>query len=467
MMQSDIVVRFAPSPTGALHIGSVRTALFNWLFARRYGGQFLLRIEDTDKLRSTPENTTLIFDILAWLGLDFDGDAVIQSYRIDRHKEVATNLVRNGFAYYCYCSADELAQKKQKAIDNGQPYKYDRACRNENVLRAGIKPVIRLKSAMDGTITVNDLVQGTVTIDNSQLDDFVLLRSDGSPTYMLSVVVDDHDMGITHVIRGDDHLTNTFKQVQIYNACGWNVPTFGHIPLIYGPDGAKLSKRHGAISAVEYKNLGYLPDAILNYLLRLGWSHGDHEIISKTNAIAWFDFDCVGKSPSRFDINKLNFLNAYYLRQMANKDLMTHLKPFLSSYNVSKIIEDRILNGIGSLKKRSENLVDLSNACSIYIDAPKNFDEKCSKFRSPKHIELLQKFSCLLRSSQDLSENALFEKTKKFAEEEGAKLVEIAQALRSALTGSTVSPSVFEVMEILGQEETLRRIETFIEWKFQ
>ena len=328
----SIRVRFAPSPTGVLHIGSVRTALFNWLFARHNSGKFLLRIEDTDKLRSTDENTKLIFEILKWLEIDWDEEPVIQSSRIERHKEIAEGLVKQGKAYYCYCSPEELESKKEEAKKKGIPYKYDGTCQNRTDIPEGINPVIRLKADIAGATTIHDLVQGEVTVKNSQLDDMILLRSDGTPTYMLSVVVDDHDMGITHVIRGDDHLTNTFRQIQIYKACGWDIPTFGHIPLIYGPDGSKLSKRHGAVSANDYKELGYLPEAIFNYLLRLGWSHGDDEIISKENAINWFDFDNVGKSPSRFDMAKLQNLNAYYMRQKENSSLFDVLKYYINTH---------------------------------------------------------------------------------------------------------------------------------------
>ncbi|MDR0553005.1 MAG: glutamate--tRNA ligase [Holosporales bacterium] len=453
----SVVVRFAPSPTGALHIGSVRTALFNWLFARHNNGKFLLRIEDTDKVRSTDENKVLIFEILSWLGLDHDEEAVIQSSRIERHKEVALDLVSKGAAYFCYCSQNELTAKKEEAIANGISYKYDRICRDSDAKKAsGVPPVVRLKSKLSGTLVVDDMVQGRVRVDNSQLDDFVLLRSDGTPTYMLSVVVDDHDMGVTHVIRGDDHLTNTFKQIQIYEACGWNIPEFAHIPLIYGPDGAKLSKRHGAVSAVDYKELGYLPEAVCNYLLRLGWSHGDHEIISMKEAIEWFDFKNVGKSPSRFDINKLNHLNAHYLKGRSDSELFDYMLPFFD-IQVTETAKAMIIKGMKSLKERAKTIVDLVKSSMIYVSAPSIYDEKCNKFTTEMHIDLLREFVT------NIGENDLHEAAKRIAESKGAKLVDVAQGIRSALTGSTTSPSVFEIIEIIGKDESTARINLFID----
>lgn len=456
MMNSNVVVRFAPSPTGVLHIGSVRTALFNWLYARHNGGKFLLRIEDTDKARSTAENTKLIFDILKWLEIDYDDEAVIQSSRIERHKAVAQELVAKGMAYHCYCTPEELAVKKEAAVKEGKSYKYDGKCRNGVIPKDRNSYVIRLKAETEGKTTIHDLVQGEVTVDNSQLDDLILLRSDGTPTYMLSVVVDDHDMGVTHVIRGDDHLTNTFRQIQIYKACGWSVPEFAHIPLIYGPDGTKLSKRHGAVSAVEYRDLGYLPEAISNYLLRLGWSHGNDEIISRKQAVAWFEFSSVGRSPSRFDMDKLNHLNAYYLRAKDEDALLDYMIPFIPSQNFDGT---KIKRGLRSLKERAETVLDLAKSAMIYIESPKNYDAKCAKFSTPLHIQMLTDY---MRSVSHFTECELLDLAKTIASKKGVKLVEIAQSLRAALTGSLVSPSVFEIMEILGVEESFARIEQFI-----
>ena len=457
----SVRVRFAPSPTGVLHIGSVRTALFNWLFARHNGGKFLLRIEDTDKLRSTDENTKSIFEILRWLDVDWDDEPVIQSTRIARHKDVALSLIEQGRAYYCYCTPEELAQKKELAVKNGRSYKYDGTCRGRKDKVDGVAPVVRLKAEMTGKTTVDDMVQGDVTIENSQLDDLVLLRSDGTPTYMLSVVVDDHDMGITHVIRGDDHLTNTFRQIQIYKACGWGVPRFGHIPLIYGSDGAKLSKRHGAASAEDYRSLGYLPEAISNYLLRLGWSHGDDEIISREQAVEWFTFDNVGKSPSRFDMAKLQNLNAHYMRQRDNRSLLEYLLPFLS-----KVPDEEqkvyILQGMDSLKERAKTVIELADAAMVYVAAPDIFEDRCSKYATAQHIELLVKVRNIIEAMPQLEEAALCESVKKLAKEEEVKLVEIAQAIRAALCGKLVSPSVFEIIAILGKNESVDRIEGFV-----
>ena len=457
----SIKVRFAPSPTGVLHIGSVRTALFNWLFARHNKGKFLLRIEDTDKLRSTKENTDSIFEILRWLNIDWDEEPVIQSSRLQRHIDVANDLIKQGKAYYCYCTPEELAAKKEAALKAGKSYKYDGTCRNRTDAVEGISPVIRLKAENTGKTTVNDMVQGEVTIDNSQLDDLVLVRSDGTPTYMLSVVVDDHDMGITHVIRGDDHLTNTFRQIQIYNACNWEIPSFGHIPLIYGPDGAKLSKRHGAVSAKDYQELGYLPEAISNYLLRLGWSHGNEEIISREKAIEWFNFDSVGKSPSRFDMAKLQNLNMHYIKERDNQSLLEYLLPFFD-FELTNQQKNNILKGLDSLKSRAKTILDLKDSAQVYISAPSNFEESCSKYASEKHINLLGKVIDIIENMPQLEEKELCSKVKELSVKEDIKLVEIAQAIRGALCGKLISPSVFEIIEILGKDESIKRINNFI-----
>jgi glutamyl-tRNA synthetase len=368
-------------------------------------------------------------------------------------------LVKSGKAFFCTCSPEDLNAKKEAAIKSGKPYKYDGKCRD----RSGNKPgnaVIRLRAEMVGTSTLDDLVQGRVTIENSQLDDLVLLRSDGTPTYMLSVVVDDHDMGITHVIRGDDHLTNTFRQMQIYEACDWGVPRFGHIPLIYGPDGAKLSKRHGAASAQDYIQLGYLPEAIFNYLLRLGWSHGDSEIISREEAIEWFDIGGVGKSPARFDMAKLQNLNAHYLKLKDDQSLFDCMLPFLEDGLTSEQRQN-ILRGMKSLKERARTLVELADSSKIYFEAPTKFDEDCGRYATEKHLSLLKDFSDIVRNSAELKESSLLEATKALATEKDVKLVEIAQAVRGALCGRLASPSIFEIIEIIGREETLLRIRNF------
>jgi glutamyl-tRNA synthetase len=495
----SVIVRFAPSPTGSLHIGSVRTAIFNWLFARGHGGKFLLRIEDTDKLRSTPENTSQILEILKWLEIDWDGEAVIQSSRIERHRQVALSLVDSGCAYFCYCSQEELALKKESAIRDGKSYKYDGTCRHKKWLPpalsgsetdgsrwesdaawlkqeidgtvreedptggSNIRPAVRLKSRTVGDVSVNDLVQGEIAINSAQLDDLVLLRSDGTPTYMLSVVVDDHDMGITHVIRGDDHMTNTFRQIQIYEACGWSPPEFGHIPLIYGPDGAKLSKRHGAASARDYMDLGYLPEAVCNYLIRLGWSHGDDEIISRCDALKWFSLESVGKSPSRFDMAKLQNLNAHYMRGGDNAKLLELIIPFLKC-ELTDLQRANILRGMDSLKRRSKTLIDLAEASRIYINCPDTFEESCKKYATQQHLRLLKEAIKVISmiAGPDVSEETLLSNIKEIADTHGVKLVEIAQALRGALCGRLVSPSVFEVMSIIGADESESRIRAYI-----
>ena len=459
---NDVRVRFAPSPTGVLHIGSVRTALFNWLFARHNGGKFLLRIEDTDKLRSTDENTKSIFEILNWLKIDWDEEPVIQSENIERHVSVAEDLVKQGKAYYCYCSPEELAEKKEQALKAGKSYKYDGKCRGNTTKIDGTNPVIRLKAENSGQTFIDDMVQGHVTIENSQMDDLVLLRSDGTPTYMLSVVVDDHDMGITHVIRGDDHLTNTFRQIQIYNACGWSVPEFGHIPLIYGPDGTKLSKRHGAASAQDYRNLGYLPEAVSNYLLRLGWSHGDDEIISRQQAVEWFSFDNVGKSPSRFDMAKLQNLNRHYIRERDNSSLLEYMKSFFDT-KLTIEQEKMILMGLDSLKDRAKTILELVESSQIYISAPASYAPDCDKYATATHLELLEKVIYTINTMEPLDEHTLCAKVKEIAKENGIKLVEIAQAIRGALCGKLVSPSVFEIIAIIGRSESIARIKRYID----
>lgn len=461
----SVVVRFAPSPTGALHIGSVRTALFNWLFARHCGGKFLLRIEDTDKLRSTEENIASILRILKWLHIDWDDEPVVQSKRINRHVEVVNEMISRGVAYRCFCSPEELSRKKEEAIEAAKPYQYDRSCRDLEKKPAGEKFVVRLRAEILGKTEIHDMVQGKISVDNSQVDDFVLLRSDGTPTYMLSVVVDDHDMNITHVIRGDDHLTNTFRQMQIYRACGWTVPEFGHIPLIYGPDGTKLSKRHGAASAEDYMAMGYLPETILNYLLRLGWSHGDDEIISKDEAVLWFGFDSVGKSPARFDVLKLENLNAHYIREKNNEELLVLIEPLIET-KLDDVCRERIKLGLSGLKKRSKTLKDLAEAAMIYVSGPASFSAECTKYATLQHLTWLEMVLEILKDpskqSDSIDEMDFCEKVKILAQENGTKLVEIAQALRGALCGKLVSPSVFEIMSVVGKMESIARIRNFI-----
>lgn len=459
-----VVTRFAPSPTGFLHIGGARTALFNYLYAKRHGGKFLLRIEDTDRARSTQAAVDAIIDGLSWLGLEWDGDPIYQFARADRHAEVARKLLAEGKAYHCYASPEELEAMRAEQRANGLPMRYDGRWRDRDPSEApeGVPPVIRLKAPKDGQTSVQDSVQGTVTVANAQLDDMVLLRADGTPTYMLAVVVDDHDMGVTHVIRGDDHLTNTFRQIQLYNACGWDVPNFSHIPLIHGPDGAKLSKRHGALGADAYRDMGFLPEALCNYLLRLGWGHGDAEIIPMAQAIEWFDLEGIGRSPSRFDIAKLTNLNGHYIREAADATLAARLAPRLADLVGAPLSDERMAlvnRALPGLKERAKTLVELAENAIFYLKArPLTLDDKASKLLAEDGRAPLSAFAQILVALPDWRQETLEEEARQFAESHDLKLGKLAQPLRAALTGSTVSPPIFEVMEILGRQECLGRI---------
>ncbi|AWJ83055.1 glutamate--tRNA ligase [Azospirillum sp. TSH58] len=459
-----VVTRFAPSPTGFLHIGGARTALFNWLYARRNGGTYLLRIEDTDRQRSTDAAVDAILDGLSWLGLDWDGDAVSQFARKDRHAEVAQQMLAAGRAYYCYASPEELEEMRAAQKAAGQPVRYDGRWRDRDPSEApaGVKPVIRLKAPQEGETVLKDRVQGEVTVQNAQLDDLILLRADGTPTYLLAVVVDDHDMGVTHVIRGDDHLTNTFRQIQIYNAMGWDLPEFGHIPLIHGPDGAKLSKRHGALGVDAYRDMGYLPEAIRNYLLRLGWAHGDDEIISTEQAVEWFNLEGIGRSPSRFDFAKLENLNAHYMRQADDARLVGLAAPRLEAELGRALTEserDLLTRAMNGLKQRARTVVDLAQSARFYLAArPLAMDEKAAALLDEKGRGVLADLAARFETEADFTAAALEALVRAFAEERGEKLGKIAQPLRAALTGSTVSPPIFEVAELLGRAETLARM---------
>ncbi len=461
----SVVTRFAPSPTGFLHIGGARTALFNWLFARHHGGQFLLRIEDTDRQRSTQQAVDAIFDGLKWLGLEGDGEAVFQFARMDRHAEVARQLVAEGKAYYCYCTPEELEKIREQQRAEGKPMRYPGVWRDRDPAEApaGAKPVVRLKAPQEGDTVINDLVQGEVCVANAQLDDMVLLRADGTPTYMLSVVVDDHDMGITHVIRGDDHLTNAFRQYQLYKACGWDVPQFAHIPLIHGPDGAKLSKRHGALGAEAYRDMGFLPEAMRNYLLRLGWGHGDDEIISTEQAVEWFDLAGVGRSPSRFDMTKLTNLNGHYLRQADDARLVELILPQVEAkagVSVDAEGKRRLTAGMAGMKERAKTLVELADSALFYVrPRPLALDDKAAKALDDAEARALLKEYVQSVASAEWTKQILEEAARVFAEGRGQKLGKVAQPLRAALTGSSVSPPIFEVMEVLGRAEAMARIE--------
>lgn len=465
-----VITRFAPSPTGFLHIGSARTALFNYLFARHFDGKFLLRIEDTDRVRSTEEAINAIIQGLKWLGLDWDGDLLFQFTRYKRHQEVALEMLANGKAYYCYATPQELELMRSQAAQEGRPLRYDGRWRNRSATEApsDVKPVIRLKAPEEGSTYLKDLVQGEIEVANTTLDDMVLLRSDGTPTYMLAVVVDDHDMEITHVIRGDDHLTNTFRQIQIYEAMGWSLPQFAHIPLIHGPDGAKLSKRHGALGVEAYRDMGFLPEALCNYLLRLGWSHGDAEIISKKEAILWFGLDHVGRSPARFDLMKLTHLNAHYLKETENSVLLKEILPFLED-KLKRPLEEFektcLLKGMNGLKIRAKTLLELQTSAYFYVTPlPLAKDEKARDVLTPKALKDLEELKNVLEEdSVSWEETNLHECVESFVEKNSLKLKDIAQPLRVALTGSLVSPGLFEVMEILGKEESLRRLRSILQ----
>jgi glutamyl-tRNA synthetase len=458
------VTRFAPSPTGYLHIGGARTALFNWLYARHHGGQFLLRIEDTDRARSTDDAVRAILDGLSWLGLDWDGEAVSQFARRERHAEVARSLLAAGHAYLCFATPEELEAMREAQRAAGLPVRYDGRWRDRDSASAptGIAPVIRLKAPQTGETTVHDKVQGPVTVANAQLDDMVLLRGDGTPTYMLSVVVDDHDFGVTQIIRGDDHLTNTFRQLQLYEALGWPAPAFAHIPLIHGPDGKKLSKRHGALGVEAYRDLGYLPEALRNYLLRLGWAHGDDEIISTEQAIQWFDLDGVGRSPARLDFAKLDNVNAHYLRQADDARLAELIRPRLAAALGRRVTEpqfERMRRGMPGLKARAKTIVDLAQASQFYAEErPLVLETKAAAALSDAARALLGRWTALVSDIDPFLPEPLEAAARQVAESAGAKLGDIAQPLRAALTGRLVSPPIFEVAAVLGRPETLARL---------
>jgi glutamyl-tRNA synthetase len=458
-----IRVRFAPSPTGLLHIGGVRTALFNFLFARHHGGEFLLRIEDTDKARSTPDAVRVILDGLAWLGLDHDGQTVFQSSREARHAEVARELLAQGRAYYCYCTPEELREMREAAQAAGKPPRYDGRWRDRDPSEApaGVKPVIRLKAPRAGETVVEDLVQGTVRVNDAELDDMILLRSDGTPTYLHAVVVDDHDMAISHVIRGDDHLTNTFRQIQIFQACGWGLPRFAHIPLIHGADGAKLSKRHGAVSVLEFREQGFLPEALCNYLLRLGWGHGDAEFLTREEQIKLFDLDGVGRAASRMDYAKLTHLNGMWLRAADDArltaDVVARL-PGQCGVAADAAAEARIRALMPGLKERAKTLLELTDSAAFLArHAPLDFEPRAKALLTPEACALLGRLVPILEET-DFSVPAIDAALRAFAEAEGKKLGAVAQPMRAALTGSTMSPGIDATIAALGREETIARL---------
>ena len=461
----SVIVRFAPSPTGYLHIGSARTALFNWLYARHTGGKYLLRIEDTDRKRSTQPAINAIVKGLEWLGLDWDDEPVFQFARLQRHTEVAYDLVKRDLAYKCYCSPEELEAMRENARAEKRPMKYDGTWRDRDPAEApiGVDPVIRFKAPQTGETTINDMVQGVVTVANEQLDDMILLRADGTPTYMLSVVVDDHDMAITHIIRGDDHLNNAFRQYHLFKAMDWKVPEYAHIPLIHGEDGAKLSKRHGALGVEAYEEMGYLPEAMRNYLARLGWGHGDDEIFTTEQAIEWFDVTNIGKSPARFDFAKLNNLNGHYIREADDQRLVDLIKPRLEKMGhiITPEGEDLLLKGMPGLKQRAKTMIELADSAAFYITPlPLPVDENAHKLLDDAGLQAVSLMMTALTGLENIqwTEEALETLAREVAETNNLKLGKIAQPMRAALTGSNVSPSIFEIMSVLGREQTLQRL---------
>ncbi len=455
--------RFAPSPTGLLHVGGARTALFNYLFARHHGGRFLLRIEDTDRARSTQEAVDVILQGLDWLGLNPDEPPLFQSTRAARHAEVAHALLACGRAYRCYTSAEELRELRERAAAEGRPPRYDGRWRDRDPADAppGVAPVIRLRAPQAGETMVNDLVQGQVRVQNTELDDMIILRSDGTPTYLHAVVVDDHDMAITHVIRGDDHLTNTFRQVQIFDALGWDRPAFAHIPLIHGADGAKLSKRHGAVSVLEFDVQGFLPEALCNYLLRLGWGHGDAEILSRDEGVALFDLDGVGRAASRMDYAKLTHLNGVWLRQADDARLTAEVTRRLAGIEgvvLDVVTETRVLALMPGLKERAKTLVELAQSAAFLARrAPLPFDEKARGLLTPEARGLLAGLAERLAET-DFSQGAVDGALRAYAEANGRKLGQVAQPLRAALTGGTTSPGIDATLAALGRDEALARM---------
>lgn len=467
-MSKPVITRFAPSPTGYLHIGGARTALFNWVYAQHMGGKMLLRIEDTDRERSNQDAVDALLDGLSWIGLDWEGEPVSQHARADRHAEIANELVAAGHAYKCYSTPEELTAMRESAKANGLPPRYDGTWRDRDPAEApaGVDPVIRIKTPPGQQIKVADRVQGEVVFKTENLDDFIILRSNGSPTYMLAVVVDDHDMGVTHIIRGDDHLTNAARQIVIYQALNWDVPEMAHIPLIHGPDGAKLSKRHGALGVDAYRKMGYLPAAMRNYLARLGWAHGDDEIFSTEQMIEWFDLPALNKGASRFDFAKLENLNGLYIREAdpaALYDIMCATAKELDQQADLDGLEankDMCLTALPDLQPRAKTILELIElARFIYVQRPLPLDEKASNLLDTDAKSMIADVLSQLRDLPSWTVESTKQVVRDFADSKEMKLGKVAQPLRAALIGKTVSPGIFEVMELLGRDESLARLE--------
>ena len=466
-----VVTRFAPSPTGFLHIGGARTALFNWLYARRHNGRFVLRIEDTDRARSTPEATEAIFEGMRWLGLDWDGDAVSQFSRVERHAEAVAEMLGSGGAFKCYATKEEIDAAREAAQAAGGSTIFLSPWRDADPAdlaakeKEGAAYAVRLKAPRDGETVVEDAVQGRVAWKNETLDDLIILRSDGTPTYNLAVVVDDHDMGVTHVVRGDDHLTNAARQTLIYQALGWAPPIFAHIPLIHGPDGAKLSKRHGALGVEAYRDMGYLPEAMRNYLARLGWSHGDDEFFTTEQAIEWFNLEAIGKSPARFDFAKLENLNGQHMRACDDAALLAHFDDFLAVQQKAAPTDkrERLTRAVPSLKERAKTLIQFEDLAYFALaDRPLEHDDKAAKQLDDEARAVLGRLTPHLRDVSPWEAEAIDAAVRGFAEQENLKLGKVAQPLRAALTGRGASPGAFDVMNALGQEETIARLQDVV-----
>ncbi len=448
----SIVTRFAPSPTGFLHIGGARTALFNWLYAKHHGGRFLLRIEDTDKKRSTQKAINAIIDGLKWLDVNYDGEIIYQSKRTERHIEVANLLVKKDKAYYCYCPENKVAEKKVKAREKGKIYKH--RCFN---VTPNVKPVVRFKVPDSQDIVVNDKIYGQIKVNSSQLDDIVILRSDNTPTYIFAVVIDDHDTGITDIIRGSDHLTNTFKQLLIYQALDFDIPRFAHVPLIHRENGNKLSKRHGATSICDYKKMGILPEAMRNYLLRLGWSHGNDEIISSEQAVKWFNLENIGRSPARLDFKKLKYLNNHYINNMSNKDILTLI---LRENTLNDKKKNYLLHGLTELKKRASYLNELLDLAQFYIqDPPLNLNKEAEQIIK-SNLDIIKLLSSFLLkiSHENWNKNSLSSQVKEFSKLHNVKISDVYHSLRAPITGTMNAPGIINIMVTLGRNECIRRL---------
>lgn len=464
-MQKSVVTRFAPSPTGHLHIGGARTAIFNWLFSRHHGGKFILRIEDTDTQRSTEEYTKSILESLRWLGIDWDEGPYFQTQRLDLYRAYAERLYQSGWAYYCECSPEEVERRRQEAFAKGLKPKYDGACRDKGLTPAPGR-ALRFRCPQTGTTVVKDIIKGVLSFDNSELDDLVLIRSDGMPTYNFSVIVDDITMGITHVIRGDDHVNNTPKQVLLYQALGERIPEFAHVPLILGPDRKRLSKRHGATSVIAYREMGFLPEALFNYLVRLGWSYGDQEIFTKDELIEKFSLENVGSSASIFDMEKLRWLNGHYIRQKSPEELVEPLLPFLKAKGYPEKPVDYLARAIQTLQPRCATLAEMADAMDFYMLDEVAYDPKAAEnfLTSETSVFLEEIIGAISKNEGRFEEKALEELFRRMAEERGVKLKVIAQAVRVALTGRTASPGLFEIMDILGKEVVINRLRKAVEY---